>query len=120
MKRFVFRLLASSLGLWLATSVVDGITVDGPGPLVAAALLLGIVNAVVRPIAVILTFPLTILSLGLFLLVINGTMLLLVGRLVAGFHVEGLTSAVLGSIVVGVVGWFAQRPNRRPVSERRS
>ena len=71
-----------------------------------AALLLGIVNAVIRPVILILTLPLTVLTLGLFIFVVNGISFYLVAWLVPGFSVSGLGAAVLGSIVVGLTGWF--------------
>jgi putative membrane protein len=75
--------------------------------LFSAALLLGIVNAVVRPVLILLTLPATILTLGLFLLVINAAMLGLVASLFAGFTIDGFWSALLGSIVVSLTGWTA-------------
>jgi putative membrane protein len=107
MPGFLLRLLISAGGLWLASKLFDGVHFDDAGTLVAAALLLGIVNAVVRPVAILLTLPLTILSLGLFLLVVNGAMVSLVAKLLPGFHLAGLGSAILAAIVVGVTGWFA-------------
>ena len=81
------------------------ISVDGFGAAVVAALVLGLVNAVVRPIFVILTLPLTILSLGLFLLVINALLLWGVSGVVPGFHVNGFGGAFLGSILISLVSW---------------
>jgi putative membrane protein len=104
---FLIRLLISAGGLWLASKVSDGVHFDDAGTLVAAALLLGIVNAFVRPLAVLLTLPFTILSLGLFLLVVNGAMVSLVAWMLPGFHLAGLGSAVLAAIVVGITGWVA-------------
>ena len=72
---FLIRALIAALGLWLATRWVSGITVDDAGTLVLAGLLLGVVNAIVRPIAILITFPITIVTLGFFLLVINAAML---------------------------------------------
>jgi putative membrane protein len=103
---FILRALIAAAGLWIAAKIVPGIGVDSPIPLLFAALLLGIVNAIVRPILIILTLPFTIITLGLFLLVINGLMLELVAFFVHGFHVHGLISAILGSIVVGLTGWI--------------
>jgi putative membrane protein len=74
-----------------------------------AAFLLGIVNTILRPILVFITFPITLLTLGLFLLVINGLMLWLVSVLVRGFHVSGFWSAVLGSILISIVSWILSR-----------
>src|SRR5207247_10791835 len=81
MKGFVFRLVITGLGLWAAETIVPGVRIDGWGNLVVAALLLGIVNAVIRPIILILTLPLTVLTLGLFILVVNGISVALVAWL---------------------------------------
>jgi putative membrane protein len=107
MKGFFFRLVITALGLWVASKIVPGVTLDAWGTLLVAALLLGIVNAVIRPIILILTLPLTVLTLGLFILVVNGISLVLVAWVLPGFHVAGLGSAILGSIVVGLTSWFA-------------
>ena len=104
---FVLRLLVVAFGLWLAAELVNGIEVHGLGTLLGAALLLGIVNAVVRPLLVILTFPITVLTLGLFLLVINAAMLGLVAWLFDNFTIAGFWPAMLGALVVSLVGWFA-------------
>jgi putative membrane protein len=104
---FLLRLLVSALGLWLAAVLVPGIEVYGAWTLLGAALLLGIVNAVVRPLLVILTFPVTILTLGLFLLVINAAMLGLVAWMFDGFTISGFWAAFFGAIVVAVTGWLA-------------
>jgi putative membrane protein len=104
---FLVRLAISALGLWLASEVVPGIDIEGTGTLVAAALLLGIVNALVRPLLILLTLPITVLTLGLFLLVVNAAMFGLVAALLDGFHVSGFGAALLGSIVVGLTGWVA-------------
>src|SRR5438309_5701213 len=107
MKGFVFRLVITGLGLWAAETIVPGVRIDGWGNLVVAALLLGIVNAVIRPIILILTLPLTILTLGLFILIVNGISLALVAWLVPGFHVAGLWSATWGAIIVSLTSWVA-------------
>jgi putative membrane protein len=104
---FLVRLAISALGLWLAQAIVPGIEIRGTGTLIAAALLLGIVNALVRPVAVLLTLPLTVLTLGLFLLVVNAAMFGLVAALLDGFHVAGFGSALLGWLVVALTGWLA-------------
>ncbi len=83
--------------------------VDGFLPALVAAFVLGIVNAILRPVLIILTIPLTVLTLGLFLLVINGLMLWLVAAFVKGFHVNGFWGAVLGSILVSLVSWIPSR-----------
>ena len=107
MKGFVFRLVITGLGLWAAETIVPGVRIDGWGNLVVAALLLGIVNAVIRPVILILTLPLTVLTLGLFIFIVNGISFYLVAWLVPGFSVSGLGAAVLGSIVVALTGWLA-------------
>ncbi|MBM4197049.1 MAG: phage holin family protein [Gammaproteobacteria bacterium] len=105
MTNFFLRAAIAALGLWLATELIDGLRFDGPASLVLAAVLLGLVNAVVRPLIVILTLPLTILTLGLFLLVVNGICLALVAGLLPGFSVDAFRDACLGAIVVSLVSW---------------
>ena len=85
MAGFILRVAIGAFGLWLAAKIVPGMTIQGMGNLVGASLLLGIVNAVVRPLAVLLTLPFTILTLGLFLLAVNAAMLGLVAALLDGF-----------------------------------
>ena len=107
MRGFLLRWAISALGLWLSDQVLDGVRFDSHGDLAAAALLLGIVNAVVRPLAVFFTFPFTLVSLGLFLLVINAAMLGLVAWLLDGFHVAGFWPALAGWAVVSLTSWIA-------------
>lgn len=107
MTGFFLRAAIVALGLWLATQVFPGLQFDGPGSLLAAAVLLGIVNAIVRPIAVVLTLPLTLLSLGLFLLVINAAMLGLVALLLGGFAISGFWTAIGASLLVSITSWLA-------------
>ncbi|HUL03760.1 MAG TPA: phage holin family protein [Gemmatimonadales bacterium] len=107
MKGFFFRLLITALGLWLAATIVPGVTIRGPGSLLAAALVLGFVNAIIRPLILLLTLPLTLVTLGLFILVVNGMSLALVAWVVPGFGLSGLGAAILASIVVGLTGWLA-------------
>lgn len=107
MPGFLVRMVISAMGLWIASELVPGMEITGMGTLVAAAFLLGIVNAVVRPLILILTFPITIVTLGLFLLVINAAMLGLVAWLLDGFMLDGFLAAVAGSFVVSATGWFA-------------
>ena len=107
LRGFFFRLLITALGLWAAAKIVPGVQIDGWGNLLVAALLLGIVNAVIRPVILILTLPLTVLTLGLFILVVNGISLSVVAWLLPGFTLSGLGSAILGSIIVGLTSWFA-------------
>ena len=107
MPGFLIRWLISALGLWVAQAIVPGVRIDDPTTIFLAAVLLGIVNAVVRPIAIFLTLPITVVTLGLFLLVLNAGMLALVASLLSGFQLAGFGSAFLGSIVVSLTSWFA-------------
>jgi putative membrane protein len=107
MTGFVLRVAIVALGLWLATLILPGLYFESAGYLLGAALLLGIVNAIVRPIAVILTLPLTLLTLGLFLLVVNAAMLGLVALLLSGFQISGFWTALGGSLIVSITGWVA-------------
>ncbi len=104
---FIIRTLITALGLWLAASLLPGIAIDGPGTLLLAALLMGLVNGLVRPLAVFFTLPLTLLTLGLFLLVINAAMFGLVAAMLDGFRVAGFFSALLGWLVVSVTSTVA-------------
>ena len=106
MRGFLIRAVVVAIGLWLASQIVPGVEIRSTGSLVAAALLLGIVNAFVRPILVILTLPITLLTLGLFLLVINGLMIELVSHFLGGFVVLGLWPAILASVVVAITSWL--------------
>ena len=107
MMLFIVGAAVAAIGLWIATKVFGGLAFDGPWTLLLAATLLGIVNAIVRPVAVILTLPLTLLSLGLFLLVINAGMLGLVAWLLDGFTISSFWTALGASIVVSVTSWAA-------------
>ena len=107
MPGFLIRMLITALGLWVASTVVPGMEIRGLGTLLGSAVLLGFVNALVRPLVVLLTLPITILTLGIFLLVINAGMLGLVASLFGGFTLQGFGSAVFGSVIVGLVSWFA-------------
>lgn len=109
MINFVIRVVLSALALIAVAALVPGITASGfVGPLVAA-LALALVNAFLRPILVLLTFPITIVTLGLFLLAINAGMLLLVGHVVNGFAVHGWAAAIAGTIVLWLIGLLANR-----------
>lgn len=107
MAGFIVRVLIVMAGLWIASAIVPGIRIDNGWTLLGAAVVLGVVNAFVRPVVVILTLPVTILTLGLFLLVINAAMLGLAAAFFDGFHVAGFGSALLGAIVVSITGWIA-------------
>jgi putative membrane protein len=103
--RFCIHLIAIAVTLWLASRVFAGIRFSDTQTLIIAAVVLGFVNALVRPVLVLLTLPLTILTLGLFLLVLNALMLLLVARLVSGFTVADFLTAFLASIFISVVSY---------------
>lgn len=107
MKGFVIRMLVTAVGLWIASLVVRSMEFTGFGWLIGAALLLGVVNAVVRPLILLLTLPITILTLGLFLLVVNAAMLGLVAAILPGFTLGGFLPAVSGSIIVSLTSWLS-------------
>ncbi len=110
MPGFLIRALVVALGLWLATVWVPGVFIDGPFTLVLAGLLLGVVNSIVRPVAIVLTLPMTVLTLGLFLLVINAGMVALVAWILPGMHVAGFGAAFWTALLVSLVSivgsWF--------------
>ena len=113
MRGFISRVLITSLGLWLADVMLSRMSFDDVPSMILSALLLGIVNALVRPFIVVLTLPITLLSLGIFLLIINGAMVMLVAHLMPAFHLEGLGTAVMASIVVGLTSWIANAAGPR-------
>ena len=102
---FLLRIVVNALAIMLAASIVPGISVDGVVPALVGGLLLGVVNAVVRPVLIILTLPITLITLGLFLLVLNGFCFWLVASIVKGFYVAGFWSAFLGALIVSIVSW---------------
>ena len=104
--RFSVRVVLGALGLWIASALVPGMHIDGLLTLAFAALFLGIANAVVKPIAIFLTFPITVVTLGLFLLVINAAMVALVASLLPKFTLDGFGSAFLGALIVSLVSWI--------------
>ncbi len=110
MQGILIRMLIAMLGLFLASRLLPGVSIQGTGTFILAALALGVVNAVVRPIAFVMTLPLTIVSLGLFLLVLNAAMFGLVAALLDNFAVAGFWSALFGAIIVSltstVSSWY--------------
>ena len=110
MRGLLLRTLIIAAGLWLANALIPGIDIAGPGTLALAALLMGLINALVRPILVVITLPITIVTLGLFLLVINAAMFGLVAALLGGFQVDGFWSALFGWLIVAltstVASWY--------------
>jgi len=107
MKYLLVHLVVSALLLWLVSVIVPGIHVAGFGHALLAALVLGVVNTLVRPALFLVTLPITILSLGLFLIVINALMLLLTSLIVPGFNVDGFGAALLGGILLGLFNLVA-------------
>ncbi len=103
---FLLRAVIAGFGLWLSAQIIPGVVFTKVESLMAAAVLLGVVNAVVRPIVFFLTLPLTVLTLGLFLLVVNAAMIGLVAMLLGGFQVNGLVPGILCAIVTGITGWI--------------
>lgn len=112
MVRFILRALVAAIGLWVAAHIVPGVRIQGWETLIVAALVLGLVNGFVRPVVTLLTLPVTILTLGLFLLIVNGLMVLLVSWLIGHFHgmhmhIGGIVNAVLVTIIVWLVSLVA-------------
>ena len=107
MQGFLLRTAVSSLGLWVAAGLVSSVHFSNTATLLWAALLLGVVNAFVRPLAILFTLPLTVFTLGLFLWVVNAAMLGLVAALVEGFSLGGFFPALWASAIVGITGWIA-------------
>ena len=99
----LLRTAIIGLGIWVAAWLIPGISTDSTGALIWGAIALGLINAFVRPILVVLTLPVTVLTLGLFLLVLNAAMLNLAGWFVDGFHVDGAWSSIFGAIVISLV-----------------
>jgi putative membrane protein len=104
---FLLRAAISALGLWVASEIFEGLKFESTSKLIVAAVLLGIVNAFVRPLAFILTLPLTVLTLGLFLIVLNAAMVALVAWIVPGFEISGFWTAVGAALIVSLVSWAA-------------
>lgn len=105
MRHFVFRWIITTVAVMVAAWMLEGIRYDSPASLIGAALLLGILNAFVRPILLILSAPLILLTLGFFVLVVNSLMLLFVPSIVSGFHVDSFWSAFWGAIIISIVSW---------------
>jgi putative membrane protein len=103
---FLIRVLINALAIYFTAAIVPGIELSGLMAALGAGLVLGLVNAVVRPILILLTLPFTLLTLGLFLFVLNGLCLWLTSVLVKGLEVHSFWAAVFGSILVSVVSWL--------------
>jgi len=107
MQGIVIRTLIYMLGLFLASRLLPGVSIAGTGSFILAALLLGLANAFIRPLMFILTFPLTIVTLGLFVFVLNAAMFGLVAALLDNFQVAGFWSALFGAIIVSITSTVA-------------
>lgn len=107
MNGILLRTLITILGLLLASTLVSGVTIEGGGTFLLAAILLGLANSFVRPIAILLTLPITLVTLGLFLFVLNAAMFGLVAAMLDGFAVSGFWSALFGSVIVSITGTVA-------------
>lgn len=105
--RFILRLFINVLFLLLAPIILSGITVSGWWAAIVTAIILGVLNAIIRPLLIILTLPINILTLGLFTLIINGVLVLLVSTIVKGFNVSGLWPAVGLSLWLWIGSWFS-------------
>jgi putative membrane protein len=106
MRHFVIRWLVTTVGVMVAAAFIKGIHYDSTAALIGAALLLGILNAFVRPVLLIIGAPLILLTLGIFILIVNGLMLYWVPGIVTGFHVDSYASAFWGAVVVSVISWM--------------
>ena len=118
---FLIRLLVNAAALWVATRIVPGVSYDGGlMPFLGVALVFGVINATLRPLTKILTFPLILVTLGLFALVVNGLMLWLTSSLSAslglGFHVSGFWAAFFGALVVSIVSALLSISMRPPTT----
>jgi putative membrane protein len=106
MKEFLIRWLITTLSVMGASHVIPGISYNSTGVLIGAALLLGIINAMVRPVLLLLSLPFIIVTMGFFILVINALLLMFVSAVVPGFHVEGFWSALFAGIIIGLISWI--------------
>jgi putative membrane protein len=104
--KFFLHWLVIALALWVTAAILPGVRFASTTALAISAIVLGLVNALIRPVLTILTLPITILTLGLFYLLVNGFVFFLASKLVPGFEVAGFWWAVLGAFVVGVISWF--------------
>jgi putative membrane protein len=111
--RMIIKVLGTALAVYLAARWVNGITVDDFWTAILVALVLALLNAIVKPILQLISIPLIILSLGLFLLVINAVLLIFVGDLVPNFTVDGFWPAVWGSLIISIVSYFLDPPRKK-------
>lgn len=115
MNSFLWRWAINAFALWVATLVFEGLRFTGVLPLVIASLVFGLVNAVVRPVLVLLTLPLTVVTLGLFILVINALLLMLVAAVVPGMLLGGFWTAFFAAIFIAIISYLTNRLIGRPL-----
>ena len=106
MTGFLLHWLVMAAALFVTTRLVGGVNVNSYATLAVAALIIGFINALVKPVLVILTLPITVVTLGLFYLVVNGACLMLAAALVPGFTINSWGSAIVGALVLSVIGWL--------------
>lgn len=106
MTAFLIRWVVTTVAVFVATKIVPGIKCEPAGALLGASLLLGIVNAFIRPVLLLLSLPFIIVTMGLFIFVVNALLLMLVAALIPAFHVDGFWSAFFGAIIIGIVSWI--------------
>ena len=119
MRTFLVHWMTTAIALATCVYVVPGVHVRSAAALIVAALVLGFLNAIVRPILVVLTFPITVLTLGLFYFVVNGAVFTLTSILVPGFVVESLWWGMIGALVVSLISWFIGALTGPPRSRER-
>jgi putative membrane protein len=112
--RFLLKVLLNAVALYVADYLLDGIVLTGLAPTLIAGLVLGFVNALVKPLLFIVTLPLTLLTLGLFIFVVNALCLGLTAAIVPGFEIEGFWSAIGGAIIVSLVSWALNAVTKEP------
>ena len=106
MKEFLIRWFVTTLAVLGATWLIPGLSCDTTGALLGAALLLGIINALVRPVLLLLSLPFIIVTMGFFILVINALLILFVSKVIPGFHVAGFWTALFAGIIIGLISWI--------------
>ncbi|MFC3124032.1 phage holin family protein [Pseudoroseomonas globiformis] len=106
---FLLRTLITAVGFWVAEWLIDGISFSGPIVTIIAAIVFGVVNALIRPVLMLLTLPLNLITLGLFTLVVNAAMLGLTALVMPGMRIDGFGAAFIGAIIVAVVSWAANK-----------
>jgi putative membrane protein len=104
--RFLLRLLLNGVAVFLAAQLIPGIGVSSPGAALAAGIVLGLVNAIIRPVLILLTLPVTLLTLGLFIFVVNAICLALAAWFVPGFTISGFRAALFGALVISIISWL--------------